>query len=204
MKPLRSFECNSAQSLSCVVLTSDSTWVSRLTTRKQNHILCKLSIRNSKFKKTQSLLKSSFFKARLFHCPFWFLSGSRGEDKLHLLKEQRGESRAGSQVQPRTAMQNIRKISAGRGLRRSSLPPPTQGRESFKADQVALQASNVSTDRELCNVREICSSVWLSLLVKNFFPTARTSLAAFYDHCLLSFHSVKQTGVWLCLLCNPP
>lgn len=135
-----------------MVLTSDGTWVSWLTTRKQHHILCKLSIRNSKFTKTQSLLKSSFFKARLFHCPFWFLSGSRGEDKLHLLKEQRGERRAGSQVQPRTAMQNIRKISAGRGLRRSSLPPPTQGRESFKLPcklPMSPQTETVQCQRDL-------------------------------------------------------
>lgn len=116
-----------------------------LTTRKQNHTPRKLSIRNSKLTKPQSLLQSFFLKASLFCCPFWFLSGSQGEDKLRLLEDRRGEQ---GQVQPRTSTQNIRKILPRRGLWRSPLPPPTQGRASFKADQVALQAFNVSMDRD--------------------------------------------------------
>jgi len=105
MKPMRHPEHNSVLSLSCVVLRS--AWVSKLTTRKQKHIHCKLSNRNSKLTKPRSLFKSSFFKASVFCHPF-----PNSFRILHVL-ENGAESTPGSKDQLQQEQKNSRKTLSG-------------------------------------------------------------------------------------------
>lgn len=179
-------------SLFCVVLTA---WVNWLTTRKQNHTPHKLSIRNSKLTKPQSFLKSFFFKAfSTVHSEF--LTGSWGEDKLHLLvKDWRWEQ---GQVQCGTW---------GRfwleSISRSPLPPPTQASTSFKADQVALQTFTVSVDRDSTILQRDLFRGLTKSPVKNFLSIIRISHPAPCDHGLLFLCSATLIVACLYLLWNP-
>lgn len=168
VKPMRCPEHNSVQSLSCVVLASDGAWVSWLTTRKQNHIPCKLSIRNSKLTKPWSLFKGFFFKANVFRCPprRGGLRIRRWGFRLHLLLEEWSREHGRQQGPTSNRSKEHQEDSRWEGSLEDSTSTP--GRASFTADQVF----NISVDWDTTFWRKLLQHL-IRLLVKNFIPTTQ-------------------------------